>query len=155
MREQSLIRPDEQIGSLPPQVQNLARRERELAAMVYLQGPMTAKLLEGRLPRDLSNSALRSMLARLCRKGILKRRKITGSHLSSDRRIPYIYSPAITPDDVKKRALMQLARDYFDGSLLLVAQSLTEVLNDDAITASVRNRAGRSGDAAGIHHIAA
>lgn len=151
MRGQCVIPPDEKIASVPPQVQNLARRERELAVMVYLQGPMTAKVLEARLPRDLSNSALRSMLARLCRKGILKRRKITGSHLSSDRRIPYVYSPAITPDAVRRRALLQFASDYFGGSLLLVAQTLTEVLNDDAISVSVKNRGRRSSDTAGMH----
>jgi hypothetical protein len=44
---------------------------------------------------------------------------------------------------------MQLARDYFDGSLLLVAQTLTEVLNDGAISASVNSRA--RGDAASMH----
>lgn len=129
-----------EVGSIPPQVQNLARRERELAIIIYLEGSMTAKMLEARFPRELSNSALRCMLARLCRKGILKRRKINGSHLTSDRRIPYVYSPAITPAAVRKRALDELARDYFDGSLLLVAKVLAEALNDDHMRVAAKNR---------------
>ena len=114
---------------LPPQVQNLARREREIATIVYLQGPQTAKVLEERLGRDLSNAAVRSMLFRLCRKGILKRRKINGSHITTDRRIPYLYAPAITPKSIRERALEELARDYFDGSLQRVLEVLATVLS--------------------------
>ena len=147
--KQGVISAADQVGSIPPQVQSLARREREVAIIIYLEGSMTAKLLEARLPRELSNSALRCMLARLCRKGILKRRKINGSHLTSDRRIPYVYSPAITPDAVRKRALDELARDYFDGSLLLVAQVLAESLNDKPSRAG-RYAATRRSDRGGI-----
>ena len=147
---QGAISAAEQIGSIPPQVQNLPRREREVAIIIYLEGSMTAKLLEARLPRELSNSALRCMLARLCRKGILKRRKINGSHLTSDRRIPYVYSPAITPDAVRKRALDELARDYFDGSLLLVAQVLAESLTDKPSRILGRYGPPRGSDRGGI-----
>lgn len=111
-----------EIGPLPPQVLNLPRCEREVAMIVYLEGGMTAKLLEARLPRRLSNSALRAMLQRLCSKEILRRQKINGSHCESDRRIPYLYTPAITPEIVRARALQQIARDYFDGSLQRLAE---------------------------------
>ncbi|QNP44612.1 BlaI/MecI/CopY family transcriptional regulator (plasmid) [Sphingomonas daechungensis] len=110
------------LGPIPPQVLNLARCEREVAVVIYLEGGMTAKLLEARLPRKISNSALRAMLQRLCTKGILRRHKIDGSHSSTDRRIPYVYTPAITPELVRIRALQQVARDYFGGSLLRVAE---------------------------------
>lgn len=120
------------LGPLPPQVLNLARCERELAVIIYLEGGMTAKLLEARLPRKLSNSALRAMLQRLCNKGILSRRKVNGSHSSTDRRIPYLYTPAVTPESVRTRALQQIARDYFGGSLLRVAEEAVRALQEGA-----------------------
>ena len=95
----------QETNPLPPQVLNLARCERELALIIYLEGAMTAKSIEARLPRKLSNSALRAMLQRLCRKGILRRQKINGSHNSTDRRIPYLYTPAITVELVRSACL--------------------------------------------------
>jgi predicted transcriptional regulator len=130
------------LGPLPPQVQNLARCERELAVMIYLEGGMTAKLLEARLPRKLSNSALRAMLQRLCDKGILRRHKINGSHSVTDRRIPYLYTPAITPESVRTRALQQIARDYFGGSMLRVAEESVRLLQESS---------GRSTRPIGLH----
>jgi predicted transcriptional regulator len=127
MRDKS-VEPERYEGLLPPQVLNLARCEREVAVIIYLEGSATAKTIEARLPRKLSNGAIRSMLGRMCKKGILKRRKITGSHTPQDRRIPYLYSPAITPDAVKNRALLEVAQDYFGGSLAHLAQAAERVL---------------------------
>ncbi len=110
---------------IPPQVENLAPCEKELATLIYVYGGMTAKDLEGKhLTRKLSNSAVRSMLGRLCRKNILSRHKLNGSHMTSDRRIPYVYLPAITTEDLRARALVEVARDYFDGSLQRMAAEL-------------------------------
>jgi predicted transcriptional regulator len=128
MREHQGRMQGHEIGPLPPQVLNLPRCERELAIIIYLEGGMTAKLLEARLPRRLSNSALRAMLQRLCNKSILRRQKVNGSHASTDRRIPYLYTPAITPEFVRERALEQIARDYFDGSLLRLAETAVRAL---------------------------
>ena len=133
-----------EIGPLPPQVLNLPRCEREVAMIVYLEGGMTAKLLEARLPRRLSNSALRAMLQRLCAKGILRRQKVNGSHMESDRRIPYLYTPAITPEIVRARALQQIARDYFDGSLQRLAEEAVRALQADGPGMAIGVTAGRS-----------
>ena len=113
---------------IPPQVENLAPCEKELATLIYVYGAMTAKDLEARhLTRKLSNSAVRSMLGRLCRKNILSRHKINGSHMTTDRRIPYVYLPAITSEALRSRALVEVARDYFDGSLQSMAAELAEL----------------------------
>jgi predicted transcriptional regulator len=93
---------------------------------------MTGKAIHDLLPRELSYSALRSMLMRLCRKRILHRRKVTGSHDPRDRRIPYLYVPAITEELVRRRALTQLTQDYFDGSLNLVLCEVAEVLKSQS-----------------------
>jgi predicted transcriptional regulator len=140
-----------EIGPLPPQVLNLPRCERELAIIVYLEGGMTAKLLEARLPRKLSNSALRAMLQRLCCKGILCRHKVNGSHMSTDRRIPYLYTPAITPEIVRARALQQMARDYFDGSLLQVVEEAVRALQESGSGIMIQLKPGRSTGAGGLN----
>lgn len=118
-------------AELPPQVDNLARREKEVAELIYVQGPMTAKVLEERLERDLSNSAIRAMLGRLCRKGILKRTKLSGSHRRSDRRIPYLYAPALTEAAIRQRAIKLLARDYFNGSITQLADAVAFVVQKE------------------------
>jgi len=56
------------------------------------------------------------MLMRLCKKRILKRRRITVAKPGA-RRIAYLYLPAIGADTVREGALRQLAMDHFDGSL--------------------------------------
>ena len=119
-------------GLIPPQVENLAPCEKEVATIIYVYGPMTAKTIEAHhLSRKITNSALRSMLGRLCRKQILKRHKITGSHMTSDRRIPYLYTPAITPEALRIRALVEVARDYFNGSLPRMAKELAGLCCSD------------------------
>lgn len=144
-----------EVAFIPPQVDNLARCERELAIIIYQHGAMTAKALEAKLPRQLSYSALRSMLARLCRKGILSRRKLTGSHMTTDRRIPYLYRPAISSDVVKKTALTQLAGDYFDGSMIHVVRTAVELLNDELAKPSSRAIRQRRPKGTSRVHIAA
>lgn len=120
------------VALLPHQVENLPAREREVAIILYQRGAMTGKAIHDLLPRELSYSALRSMLMRLCRKRVLHRRKVTGSHDPRDRRIPYLYVPAITEDLVRSRALSQLAQDYFDGSLNLVLCAVAEALKSQS-----------------------
>ena len=115
---------------IPPQVQNLAMRERELATLVYCQGAMTAKAIEECLSVHLDNSSIRSMLNRLCRKRILTRRKRVQTG-SCGRRIAFLYLPAIAPDTLRKTVLSQVARDYFDGSLLLAAQTALELVTEE------------------------
>lgn len=117
-------------ASLPTQVLHLPRREREVAIIIYERGPMTANEVQSLLPRDLSNSALRAMLMRLCRKDILTRRKVTGSHHPKDRRIPFIYSPAIRAELMEARAVRQIAEDYFDGSLDRLLCAVAQAMAD-------------------------
>jgi predicted transcriptional regulator len=115
---------------IPPQVQNLAARERELATVIYRHGAMTAKAIEDRLSVHLDNSSVRSMLNRLCRKRILTRRKRVQTS-GAGRRIAFLYMPAIAPDDLRKTILSQVARDYFDGSMLLAAQTALELVTEE------------------------
>ena len=123
-------RPEQAALNLPPQIQLLSWRERQIASIIYREGPMTAKALQARLADDLSNAAIRSMLVRLCGKQILRRRKRTVECKEGARRVAFIYLPALETDDVRQTALRQLAEDYFGGSLLMVAQASIGLLHD-------------------------
>ena len=123
-------RPDQAALNLPPQIQLLSWRERQIASIIYREGPMTAKALQAQLADELSNAAIRSMLVRLCTKGILRRRKRTMECKEGARRVAFIYLPALETDDVRQSALRQLAEDYFGGSLLMVAQASIGLLHD-------------------------
>jgi len=103
-------------GWLPPQVRALADREREVATIVYRRGASTAIDVENRLSPRITNAAVRSMLVRLMKKGILVRERGTRG-----RGQQCIYLPAITLADVKERAIRELAGRYFEGSLLTLA----------------------------------
>jgi len=102
---------------VPPEVLRLFRREREVAQLVYSQRSTTAKEVQARLSDPLTSAAVRSMLNRLVRKGILVRHR-------NDRSTEYIYRPGISHVASRERAVRQVAEDYFGGSLNEVAASI-------------------------------
>jgi predicted transcriptional regulator len=112
---------------LPPQVLGLAPREREIATVVYRLRSARAKEIEDHFAGELANASIRSMLMRLCKKRILKRRRITVSKPGA-RRIAYLYLPAIGADTVREGALRQVAMDHFDGSLSEMANLALNLL---------------------------
>lgn len=114
---------------LSRQLMRLAAREREVAAIVYTQAGATAKQVETQLSTAMTNSAVRSMLVRLVRKGILTRRAIAGRR---GRGQEYLYLPALTGPELKIRALRRLSEDFFDGSLAEAAQWLQEMVEAEA-----------------------
>lgn len=118
-------------NALPPQVQGLAFRERQLASAIYRRGAMTAKELEAIIHPTLTNGAIRSMLVRLVRKGILRRE--AGKR---GRGQEFVYLPTITSEEVKRRALAQLSERYFNGSLLRMMIEIVDLLEVDAQPAS-------------------
>ena len=106
--------------TFPAEVLKLYRREREIAELVYERGPISAKEVQARLSDQLSNAAVRSMLTRLVRKGILARSR---KECSAE----YLYLPAVTQTSSQERALNQLAEDFFDGSLLEAAAAVVDL----------------------------
>ena len=121
---------DEWQDRLPPQVKALAWREREIASIIYLHGALTSRELGDRLSPPISNGAVRSMLVRLLRKGVLKRRP-TGQGKE------FKYVGAIETDDLKEQALRQLACDYFGGSLLRAASAIVDLLQSEGDSRAV------------------
>ena len=131
-----------------PALTKLPPREQEIATIVYLHTDVTARELEVALSNEITNSAIRCMLSRLVRKGLVRRRKGQGK--------TFIYSPALLLPDIQERALERLADDYFDGSLYqatLRLMALIERHEPEALTAlnhhilSASAPPGRAGEA--------
>ena len=107
----------------PPQtVLNLAPAEREVALLVYQLGGCTAKQVQDRLGKRVTNATVRTVLRRLMNKGILNRRR-AGQYKT------YLYVPAITSEFVRESAILHLAQQHFAGSLPRLAATLDELLH--------------------------
>jgi len=99
-------------------IRRLAPREREVAELVYSRGEASATEICEALSEPLSNAAVRSMLGRLERKGLVRRRK-------EGRR--YLYLPALADQSVREIALRRVSHDYFGGSLAAAAVALSDL----------------------------
>jgi predicted transcriptional regulator len=87
----------------------LTRREREIMNAVFALGNRaSAEGIRSRLAEPPGDSAVRVMLARLERKGLLK-------HQQDGPR--YVYSATTSPAAAKRRALQQYVQTFFGGSL--------------------------------------
>jgi len=100
-------------------IDRLPSREQEIARIVYARAQASATDICAALPDPLSNAAVRSMLRRLETKGVVRRRK-EGKK--------FLYVPAEPNEAARRRALLQLSRDYFDGSLTATAETLAAML---------------------------
>ena len=76
-------------------------------------------VVEG-LSEQLCNAAVRSMLNRLVRKGLLTRAKC-------GRRGAIVYGPALTDALAREFALKQFAEDFFEGSLEKLAKAVARM----------------------------
>ena len=103
---------------LPPEVEQLAWRERQIAAMVYEQQLTTARDIEAQLSYSLTNATVRCFLNRLVRKGLLLRQRCeTGP--------AFVYAPALTVRSAHEIALGRFADDFYGGSLSFLAEELS------------------------------
>lgn len=96
----------------------LPRREREIADIVYTQGEASAAEVCRALPDPLSNAAVRSMLTRLEKKGVLRRRKQGNRHF---------YAPAAADQAAREAMLRRVSREHFGGSLARMAAAVIEL----------------------------
>ncbi len=93
----------------------LPPRERQVAEIVHQRGEASATEILDALPEPLSNGAVRSMLTRLQRKGVVRRRR-DGKR--------FVYLPAKANPAVRDAALRRVSREYFDGSLTRAADAM-------------------------------
>jgi predicted transcriptional regulator len=84
----------------------LARREREVMAILFRRGEATAKEIQDELVDPPTYSAVRALLATMGNKNLVTARK-------DSRR--YVYRAAVPEKKAKQSALRQLLSTFFDG----------------------------------------
>lgn len=93
---------------MPGSDDNLSRREREIMDLAYEMSAVTVRDLTDRLQEAPTDGAVRTMLARLETKGLLRKGTRDGrAH----------WSPTTPRSRAQKSAIRKLLRTFFDGSV--------------------------------------
>ena len=113
-------------------IDSLPRRERELFELLCSAGEATAAELRAAMKDPPSYSAVRTLLARLEARGVIRHRTVDQA---------YVYKSAAQPAKVRETAMNQMVRTFFDGSAANAATALlglTKSLSNDEIDALQR-----------------
>jgi predicted transcriptional regulator len=113
-------------------IDSLPRRERELFELLCSAGEATAAELRAAMKDPPSYSAVRTLLARLEARGVIKHRTVDQA---------YVYQSATQPAKVRETAMKQMVRTFFDGSAANAATALlgpTKSLSSDEVDALQR-----------------
>ena len=95
--------------------ESLSRRERQIMDIVYRRGEATAQQILDDLSDPPSYSAIRALLRILVDKKHLQHRE-DGPR--------YVYSPILSRQTARARALAQVVNTFFDGSAMKAASAL-------------------------------
>ena len=95
--------------------ESLSRRERQIMDIVYRRGEATAAQILAELSDPPSYSAIRALLRILVDKEHLQHRE-DGPR--------YVYSPTVSRQKARSKALSKLVDTFFDGSALKAASAL-------------------------------
>ena len=96
-------------------IDKLPRREREIFEILCSAGEASAAEVRKRMAEAPSHSAVRTMLSRLEKRGLIR-------HRTSDQ--TYIYSSVQQPAKIRKSALQQFVQTFFEGSAAGAATAL-------------------------------
>ena len=113
-------------------IDSLPRREREIFELLCSAGEATAAEIRAAMKDPPSYSAVRTLLARLEGRGVIK-------HRVQDQ--AYVYKSVPQPAKVRESAMNQMVRTFFDGSAASAATALlglTRSLSRDEIDALQR-----------------
>jgi predicted transcriptional regulator len=113
-------------------IEKLPRREREIFEILCSAGEASAAEVRKRMNDAPSHSAVRTMLSRLEKRGLVQ-------HRTEDQ--AYIYSSVQQPATVRKSALQQFVHTFFEGSAAGAATALlglSRKLSEDEIDALQR-----------------
>lgn len=113
-------------------IDSLPRRERELFELLCSAGEATAAELRTAMKDPPSYSAVRTLLARLEARGVVKHRTVEQA---------YVYQSVAQPAKVRETAMKQMVRTFFDGSAANAATAmlgLTKSLSTDELDALQR-----------------
>jgi predicted transcriptional regulator len=131
VREQGLIRRAHAEPALP--AAHLGEREREVLGVLWSDGSATVQQVSRRLRSSLAYTTVMTTLDRLFKKGLLFREK-------RDR--AFLYTPAITPDDLENNRASAFVHRFFAGS----------ATNDDVLLSCLVN-ALQSYDTSLLHQL--
>jgi len=90
-----------------PAVRSLGQREREIMAILCVQGSASVQQVSDRLNCELAYTTVMTTLDRLFKKGFLRRQK-------QDR--AYIYSPTLTSREIEGQRAAGLIRRFFSDT---------------------------------------
>jgi predicted transcriptional regulator len=96
-------------------IESLPRREREIFEIVCSSGEATAAAVRASMKDAPSLSAVRTLLARLEARGLLR-------HRLADQ--AYVYRSVKQPAKIRESALRQMVKTFFDGSAANAATAL-------------------------------
>ena len=96
-------------------IDTLPRREREIFELLCSAGEATAAEIRAAMKDPPSYSAVRTLLARLEARGVIKHRVVDQA---------YVYASAKQPAKVRESALTNMVRTFFDGSAASAATAL-------------------------------
>lgn len=105
-------------SNVPTMIENLPRRERELLEVLCGLGEATAEQLRAAMSAPPSNSAMRTFLARMERRGAVMHR-VEGN--------AYVYRPVAAPRSIAREQLRHIVQTHFGGS---IAQAASMLLGD-------------------------
>jgi len=113
-------------------IDSLPRRERELFELLCSAGQATAAELRAAMKDPPSYSAVRTLLARLEGRGVVR-------HEVADQ--TYVYRSVPQPAKLRESALKQMVKTFFDGSAASAATALlglTKSLSPDEAEALMK-----------------
>ena len=113
-------------------IDSLPRREREIFELLCSAGKATAADIRTAMADPPSYSAVRTLLARLEARGLVKHRSVDQA---------YVYESVPQPAKVRESALKQMVKTFFDGSAASAATALlglTKSLSPDEAAALKR-----------------
>lgn len=113
-------------------IDSLPRREREIFEILCSAGEATASDVRSAMSDPPSYSAVRTLLARLEARGLVKHRSVEQA---------YVYKSIPQPAKVRESALKQMVKTFFDGSAASAATALlglTQSLSPDEAAALKR-----------------
>ena len=113
-------------------IDSLPRREREIFEILCSAGEATAADVRSAMADPPSYSAVRTLLARLEARGLVRHRAVDQA---------YVYKSVPQPAKIRESALKQMVKTFFDGSAASAATALlglTQSLSPDEAAALKR-----------------
>ena len=102
---------------MPDPASGLGAREREILEIVYRLQEATPAEVRMRIPEELSDSTVRTMLRHLEKKKLLKRRRLNGR---------WVYHPVKSAEQVRGPATAHLVDTFFGGSPAALVSTLLQ-----------------------------